>query len=384
MNMDELRPKHILYLIDELKVKGGTEKHLYELAIGMADAGFRVTVFSLADGIYADEFKGDQRIHYACLNVTRIYDRKGLSAIAEIAGYMRSQQVDIIQSFHTASDLIAPLAARLSMRRSKVYSSRRDLGYTKSPRHTSMQRRVNCLVDGLLANSLAVKQAVQEQEGFPAERITVIHNGIDITPFARNEATRQRQRQSMGATSDSILVGSVGNIRPVKGYDLLVEAAGIVCRQAPNVRFCHAGEGDLRDQLMERCRELGIENQFSFLGTVKDIPSFLSSLDIYVQPSRSEGLSNAILEAMAAGLPVVATDVGGNPDLIDDGLNGLLVSLNINSIAKGLLDFVEQQEFRDKCAKYAYERVDRRHQLACMLVQYSNYYSSKNMDCWKL
>lgn len=368
-------PQHIVYLIDELKIKGGTEKHLYELATGMAAAGFRVTVFSLTEGAYACEFRQTSNIHYDCLNVIRIYDAKGISAIVRLARFINSQQVDIVQSFHTASDLIAPLAARLSLRRPMVFSSRRDLGYTKASRHKFMQRRINYLVDGILSNSRAVKQAVQEQEGFPEKRITVIYNGIDMEPFDRKDAVRQRQREAMGASPDSILVGSVGNVRPVKGYDLLVEAAGIVCRQMPNVLFCHAGEGELLDQLMRRCREVGIESHFSFLGAVKNIPSFLSSLDIYIQPSRSEGLSNAILEAMAAGLPVVATNVGGNPDLIDSGVNGMLVPTNEFDIAQQLLVLAEQPEERLRLGALAHQKVLAKFQMSAMLREYRQFYS---------
>lgn len=366
---------HILYLIDELKVKGGTEKHLFELATGMAEAGFQVSVGAFIDGPYAEEFKKDSRLNYFCLESSRIYDLHGLRAFARIVRYINSQNVTVVQSFHTAADLITPLAARLSFRSPKIFSSRRDLGYTKSKRHLQMQRIVNHLIDGVLANSQAVKQAVCDQEGYAPEKITVIHNGINLEPFARDDKKREQQRALLGVDDKTILIGSVGNIRPVKGYDLLVESAGVVCSQLPDVRFVHAGEGEQLADLQQRCKELGLQGRFTFMGSVKDIPAFLSGLDIYVQPSRSEGLSNAIIEAMAASLPVVATAVGGNPDLIDSKKTGIIVKLHELAIAEQLLNLVKDSEMRVFLGNNAHVKTLERFQISFMLQRYCQLYS---------
>lgn len=366
---------HILFIIDELKIKGGTEKHLYELATGMANAGYRVTVFAMADGDYAQEFKNDSRINYNCLDLTRIYDVKGIASIVKIAKYICNKQVDILQTFHTASDLVGPLAARLSFHNVRVFSSRRDLGYTKLNRHVVLQRYVNGFVDGILANSQSVKMSVVAREGVPEEQVTVINNGINIDPFVVNETLRQQQRLALGALPDSVLIGSVGNIRPVKGYDLLVEAAGIVCQEMSNVIFYHVGEGELKDQLEVRCRELGIEHNFRFLGATKDVPAFLRALDIYVQPSRSEGFSNAILEAMAARLPVLATNVGGNPDLIEHEVTGLLVPADDRyQLSEQLNKLAKFPNIRNCLAERAYKLVNEKFRLSTMLNNYVEYY----------
>lgn len=383
MNGDSSKPPHILYLIDEIKVSGGTEKHLFELATGMANAGFRVTVFSLADGEYANEFKASSQVDYLCLNVKRIYGFRGLSAILSIARYIRQQKVDILQSFHTASDLVGPVAANLSLRDVKTISSRRDLGYTKSPRHVKMQRYINHFVDGIFANSTAVKNSVIAKELCSEGKISIIHNGINLDNFVIDMSSRQQQRSAYNIDDQAILIGSVGNIRPVKGYDLLVEAAAIVCKNDLAVQFFHVGEGEMKGQLEARCMELGIEDRFHFLGVTKEIPRFLSALDIYVQPSRSEGMSNAILEAMAARLPVVATDVGGNPDLVEHGITGLL-ALGEDSVAlaEQLILLVKQPLMRSTLANSAYSQVQEKFHISCMLRNYKTKYveMTKN-DC---
>lgn len=379
MSLLDPQPCHILYLIDELKVKGGSEKHLFELATGMAAAGFRITVFALAEGEYAQEFQADSRISYVCLNSPRIYDVRGLTTLFKIATYIRNEQVAILQSFHTASDLIGPFAARLSLRHPKVLSSRRDLGYTKSSRHQQMQRYVNYLVDGILANSHAVKQSVCVQERFPADRINVIYNGINLDPFVPDPQRRKQQREAFGVACDTVVIGSVGNIRPVKGYDLLVEAAGLVCSQFPHVHFIHAGDGDLLDDLRQRCRELGIADRFTFFGAVTDVPSFLNGLDIYVQPSRSEGFSNAILEAMASELTVVVTEVGGNLEIVKHGVSGMLVPPeNINALADAIKSLVIDETTRLSFVAEAKEKLVSGFQLRHMMQRYQHLYFGYN------
>lgn len=366
---------HILYLIDEIKVKGGTEKHLFELTTGMADAGFRVSVFTLAEGEYAREFRNNPKIEYQCIDVEKIYDLKGLMGIYRINRFIRQQKVTVLQTFHTASDLVGPIAARLAFQNVKVLSSRRDLGYTKSSRHVKMQRYINHFIDGVLGNSSAVKRAVVLQENYPDEHINVIYNGIDTKPFQFDSTERKCNRDLMGFDKETILIGSVGNIRPVKGYDVLVESAAIVCRKFPAVQFLHVGEGELKAQLEDRCNALGIDNNFHFLGATDNVPGFLSVLDIYVQPSRSEGMSNAILEAMAARLPVVATDVGGNPDLIEHCVTGLLTPVeNCEALAERLIQLITQPQTRSELAERASQRVHDEFRMSCMIENYKRTY----------
>jgi len=376
VSVDCLKQKHILYLIDELKVKGGTEKHLYELAIGMADAGFRVSIFALAEGEYAEEFKINSKISYLCLNVKRIYDVNGLSTIFSISRYIKQQKVDIVQSFHTASDLLGPIAARLSFQRIKVLSSRRDLGYTKSHRHVQIQRYINHFVDGILANSTAVKNSIIANEQCAADKIYVIFNGIDVKPFASDSTRRRLKRDELKVDADAILIGSVGNIRPVKGYDLLVEAASKVCRDNSAVRFFHVGDGDMKEPFVKRCSELGIAHKFIFLGALENVIEFLSALDIYVQPSRSEGFSNAILEAMASGLPVVATSVGGNNEIVENGRTGFLVaSEDIENLADRILKLTYEADARRSMGALGQEKTMSDFDLFHMIHNYERYYN---------
>ncbi len=375
MSVERIPEKHILFLIDELKVKGGTEKHLHELACEMIRAGFRVSVFTFQEGDYAREFMDDSRIHYVCLDVTRIYNAKGLLAILRLADYIRSQRVDILQTFHTASDLVGPLASVLSLKRPVVLSSRRDLGYTKSPRHIKMQRLINRYVDGILANSCAVKNALVDQEAYQFEKIKVIYNGIHTNRFFRFEKKSSELADKHGIPLGGCIIGSVGNIRPVKGFDSMVEVAIRLCKSNSDVYFVHAGEGAGRAILEDSCKTAGIENQFKFLGNQECIPELLSLLDIYMQPSRSEGFSNSILEAMASGLPVVATRVGGNPEIIDHLITGYLVEPDdVGGMVDCLAQLVREEKLRQAMGKAGREKVKYNFDIACMAGHYERYY----------
>lgn len=367
--------KHILYLIDELKVKGGTEKHLHELACEMIRAGFRVSVFTFQKGDFAREFIADPRIHYSCLDVTRIYNVKGLLTILRLADYIRSQRVDILQTFHTASDLVGPLASVLSLKRPVVLSSRRDLGYTKSPRHIKMQRLINRYVDGILANSCAVKIALVDQEAYQFEKIKVIYNGIHTNRFFRSEKKSLKLAKKYHIPLGGCIIGSVGNIRPVKGFDRMVEVAIRLCKRYPDVYFVHAGEGADRGLLEDLCKTAGIENQFKFLGNQECIPELLSLLDVYMQPSRSEGFSNSILEAMASELPVVATRVGGNLEIVDHLITGYLVEPdNVSDMVDCMEHLVNDEKLRVTMGKAGREKVKTCFDIVCMAGQYERYY----------
>lgn len=367
---------HVLYLIDELRVRGGTEKHLLEMAIGMAGKGHTVSVFSLGEGDYGREFRENKKFYYNCLHVKRIYDLNGVKAINKIIKYIRRTNVDIVQTFHAGSDIMGPIIKCFSKEMFKTFSSRRDLGFTKSTQHVFVQKILNRYVDGIVANSEAVKDAVISKERYPEGGIRVIYNGIDTGAFCYDPTQRNKQRALYGADENTIVVGSAGNVRSIKGYDILVEAANIVCQNNNNVLFLHVGDGgELMDLLRNCCKELGIEHAFRFLGKTNDVAAFLSALDIYVQPSFSEGFSNAVLEAMATGLAIVATRVGGNKELIDDGRNGILVEAGDPAVLGNKIELlINRDDIRIRLAKEGERMVNDKYTIDTMMNSYEDYY----------
>ncbi len=175
--------------------------------------------------------------------------------------------------------------------------------------------------------SHAGRDQLHRELGIPADRIAVIPNGVDTRRFAPpSRESRAERRAAMGFPPCALVAGTVGNLTPVKDHATMLRAVRF-CRDAGvDLRLIIAGEGALRDELEHQATDLGIGASVRFAGPCGDVPALLGAMDLYVCSSRSEGMSNAILEAMAVGLPIVATAVGDNARLIDNGKAGELVA----------------------------------------------------------
>jgi glycosyltransferase involved in cell wall biosynthesis len=173
----------------------------------------------------------------------------------------------------------------------------------------------------VFAVSDQVRRHCIEVDRIAAERVETIYNGLDLSD------SRVAVKSSF-ASSDRSLITTVGNVRHVKGHDIFIRAAARVAEQFPQASFSIAGEvldPDYFVELQDMVRDLNLSDRLKFVGNVKNVPKHLATADIFVLPSRSEGFSNAIIEAMAGSLPVVATDVGGNAEAVKDGVNGFIV-----------------------------------------------------------
>jgi glycosyltransferase involved in cell wall biosynthesis len=185
------------------------------------------------------------------------------------------------------------------------------------------------VVDRVVANAPAVAEAALRERGLRPEQVVVIPNGVDLERFdpsrhPRAEA-RARAAREWGIAADEAVVGTIGSLTPVKGHSDLLEAAARVVAGRPRTRFVLAGGGPLRPALEEQARRLGLRERVVFTGVREDVARLLAAFDVVALPSHSEGLSNVLLESMAMARPVVATAVGGNVDVLRDGVSGRLV-----------------------------------------------------------
>lgn len=179
----------------------------------------------------------------------------------------------------------------------------------------------------------------------PAEKVVTIHNGVDLGRFASLDRTDAREQ--VGLPASAVVVGTVGRLDPVKDQAGLIEAFGAVVRTHPDVCLAIVGDGPCRDELTALVAGLSLEKHVYLLGERRDIPVVLSAMDCFVLPSIAEGISNTILEAMAVGLPVVGTRVGGTPELVDDGVTGRLVpALDVTALAAAIESYVADPSLR--------------------------------------
>jgi glycosyltransferase involved in cell wall biosynthesis len=235
---------------------------------------------------------------------------------------LRQEQVDVIHAHEFDANVQGacvaalsgiPLVATVHGKNYYWERLRRRLAYRWVSRRATM-----------VAVSEDLKQFIVEKVGIPTSRVKVLYNGVDVLPQC-TPAEVVECRKELGLPEDHQIVGVVGNLYPVKGHQYLIEAIPAVLKTCPNTSFVFAGRGQLESELKAQACRLGVDERVHFLGLRQDIPRILAMLDLFVLPSLSEGLSMAILEAMIAGKPVVATQVGGNPELVINEETGFLV-----------------------------------------------------------
>ena len=339
------RRRKVFYLVDSLNV-GGTETQAVELALRLPASEYEITMGCLrAEGPLLEKLKG------SAVNVREFHPAGGLDSpaglyqVLRLAAYLRRARFDVVHTHDLWSNLMGVTAARLAGVPA-IVSSRRDLAhfdwYQGKRRH--WLRRIQNLSAVVLANATPIRDALISEDGFAPEKLRVIHNGVDTEKFQRAKGDRARLFPDVGNETLVVLVGNMHS--DVKGHPWLIAAAPGVVREFPEVRFVFAGDGELRPAFEKQVAQLGLESKFMFLGRRNDIPEILASCDIAVLPSRAEGLPNAVLEYMAAGLPTVASRVGGNAELVQDGVTGLLVPAeDANALADALLRFLRDPEW---------------------------------------
>jgi glycosyltransferase involved in cell wall biosynthesis len=312
-------PVRVCFLIDELAV-AGTETQLLALIRNLD----RTRVAP-----YLCLLRGDSAVSRALEPTDCPVWRLGVGALARpravlqmmrFSRLLRQNRIDVLQAYFPDSSYFGVPAAWFASVPNRL-RIRNNLGHWLTPLHWRLGRMLNRLTTGTLTNCEAARQALLTAEGPPATSVRVLMNGVDLARFLKLRPTAFE----LPAIPN---VGAVANLRRVKGVDILVEAAALLCERKASVRFHVAGEGDQRPELVEQLARLKLSSRFELPGGSRDVPAFLSALDVAVLPSRSEGMSNALLEYMAAGRPIVATEVGGNSELIEHGVHGLLVPPN--------------------------------------------------------
>ncbi len=233
--------------------------------------------------------------------------------------FLRDNHIDLFQAHFPDSIYFGVPLAKLSGVK-RIIMTRRDSGYWVTDRHRRLGRLVSRFADATLANSEEARQNVISDYRLNLDTVHVIENGVDLSRFESLPAPESSPRGTRPRT-----VGLLANLRPVKDPEFFLRVAARLAASHEDVHFEIAGDGELLPGLIQLAQNLGIDRRVHFLGSVADVPSFLAHLDVAVLCSRSEGLSNAVLEYMAAARPIVATAVGGSTRLIEDGVEGFLV-----------------------------------------------------------
>jgi glycosyltransferase involved in cell wall biosynthesis len=300
------------------------------------------------------------------LGVTRLLGFRAYRAAKRLRALWRERRPDIVQAYFLDSSYFAiPLARRVGVPR--IVRVRNNLGYWLTPKHRLLNRVLRPLVDVTLTNSDAGRASLIDHDGLAPDRVVAIENGVDIERFVACRPPR------FGRT---VRVGCVANLRPVKNVDGLMRAAWLVFERFPNATFEVAGDGEQRAELERLHAELNLGERFILRGSVADVPAFLGSCDAAVLPSHSEGMSNALLESMAAGRAIVATNVGANAKLARPGVEGLIANdSRPESIAAAIVQLLGDPARALRMAAAARDRAEREYSRTAMLRRFEAFYA---------
>ena len=321
-----MTPIRVLELRSVRGTGGGPEKTILAGAARSDPGRFAVTVCYIRDRrdeIFAlDRVAADLGVDYVEVAERHSFDR---GIWKQLRALVRDRHIDIVHAHEYKTDLLALLLARaegvvpLSTVHGWSGASRREL-LCYYPADRQILRR--------FPRVIAVSGAIKERlvrAGAAADRVKTVLNGIDATVFQRQAARVLPARAALGLAADALVVGAVGRLESEKRYDVLIDAVARLRRTRPDVRLVIAGKGSLGEALKAQAQTLGVGDACVFAGHCPDVTDIYHAMDLFAQSSDTEGTPNAVLEAMAFEVPIVATAVGGTQDLITDRVHGLIV-----------------------------------------------------------
>ncbi len=364
---DNIKVKTILYLSTS-SGPGGAERVISNLASSLDPERYRPILCLFRPG-WIQERSESRGVRTYIIPTHGMTDWRWALQFKRL---LRKEQVELIHAHEFDANVQGAFVAALSgipfvaTVHGKNYfweRFRRRLAYRWVSRRATM-----------VAVSQNLKRFIIEKVGTSPDRIKVVYNGVDAVPHCE-QADVNRCRRELCLPEGDHIVGVVGNLYPVKGHQYLIDGIPSVLEKCPNTSFVFAGRGQLEKELKEQVYRLGLDKRVHFLGLRQDIPRILAMLDVFVLPSLSEGLSMAILEAMIAGKPVIATQVGGNPELVLDGETGFLVpARDSQALATSLAILLTNRQQAVQFAERGKRRAEGQFSLATMVRAYQTLY----------
>ena len=373
--------KRILFVIGTLDV-GGAETHLVRIARELKQRAWQPTIFVLIPGgpltgalvdagipILGISAKWFNKLPFGRAVVQQIV------TLARIAFAMRKLKPAVCHFFLPTAYLFGGIAARIARIRPCIMSRRSLRNYQSNyPIYTFLEHRLHHQMDRVCGNSRAVVTQLAE-EGVPADRLRLIYNGIDCSaPLSALQ--RDEIRAELDIPLESLVLCIVANLIPYKGHADLIDALAIIASDLPRnwVLLCAGRDDGIGMALHKRAAAAGLDKNVRWLGARRDVPRILAASDIALLCSHQEGFSNAVLEAMAAGLPMVVTDVGGNAEAVLDGVTGYVVpSHNPPLLAKSILKLALDAQ-RSEMGQRGRQRVEQEFSLTACVDAYEALY----------
>ena len=366
----------VALLVDTVGIDAGTERLVAEIAKRINPGRFDVHLCCLIDSERFQQMSSYCRIKL--FPALSFHSPSGFRQIGAMRRYLQEEEIAIAHSFMIRTGILGVAAAHRSGGTASVTTRMSMDWYTP---YTKMLHRyyLNPRTTRVMANSEAIKQVASRMESLDPARIDVMYQGVDtnrFAPYGENPSVHP-SAASLGIPEGAAVVGIVANYRPVKDLPLFLHAAKIVKDKVPQAVFLLVGKGESRAELARLARELNIEGSVFFSDGEGDVRDHLANMSIACLSSVSEGFSNAILEYMASGLPVVATAVGGNGEAIVDGLTGYLVRERTpEAFAAPIIRLLQNEELRRSLASQSLTRARELFSMDSFIARLEEYYEN--------
>jgi glycosyltransferase involved in cell wall biosynthesis len=363
----------VLFPVTDL-ASDGAQRQLLELVKGLDKNRFRPVVLTLHPGGPLErEFREVPDAEVISLDRKGKYD---LLCLIKVLAILRRMKVDVVQPFLTPATLFGLLPALLCRTPVKIVTERAGPGARNARRGYRFYLKAEDFLTRFADWSVANSQAGMEyliQRGINPSRITVIYNGVDLSRLIPNNQSAEQIRQRLALPTGGKVVGMMARLFPVKNHAAFLQAAVLIKQAIPDTRFALVGDGPLRSHLEEMTQKLGLTSEVIFFGEQQDVGTYLSAFDIAVLTSDTEGCSNSLLEAMALRRSVVATDVGGNREVVRHGETGFLVPReNPEALAEAIIALLRDPDAAVAMGQRAKEWVITQFSLEGMVQAYQS------------
>ena len=363
-----LKVMHAVFSLDI----GGLENGVVNLCNGLDGERFDVSVCVFRSGGSLETRLDSKHVDLVAVTSFRNNDA---SLPFRLAWQLRRRGVDILHT-HSWGTLIEGVMAAKLARTSVLIHGEHGTMETRF-HHRQIQRFLWSRTDQVTAVAGPLADRMANVVRFPREKIKVIPNGVDSFRFRPEREAIELRRKELGLPTTGLLIGTVARLVPVKNHRGMLHALAVLREKGLTPMLALAGDGPLESELRNLTRELSLEGQVRFLGAIRQVERFLNALDVFVLNSLSEGMSNTVLEAMSCGLPVVATNVGGNSDLVEDDRTGYLIPQdNVEELARAIARIANDQRKREKMGIMARARIEQSFGIGKMVQNYSDMYES--------
>jgi glycosyltransferase involved in cell wall biosynthesis len=353
---DKIKVLHIITRLD----KGGSAENTFLTVKGLDKERYDVTLMSgpVKDPSQERRTQVEEcrisTIHIPVLvrNINLVSDA---IALFKIWRFLAKEKFDVVHTHTSKAGLLGRFASRLAGAPLLIHTPHGHVffgyfGSLKTKIFILLEKLASRMTDRMVALTHREKSDYISYKICPEEKITVIHSGIDLDKFKEYTlAEKTKLKREIGLPENSFVVGTAGRLVPVKGPEFLIKASQTIIPAHPNTYFLFAGDGPLKQDLQKKANEAGVGENIVFLGWRDDIAHILSIFDVFCLPSLNEGMGRVLVEAMAHEIPIVASDVGGIPDLVTHGKNGFLVPpKNPDELANHIQILIENKEKRKK------------------------------------